>query len=452
MSLRLMNFPFLSFFLKKFNPNSNIFKITKVFFVAFLLSNSIYLSFFENIVFETLSPFLAIWGLVLLLRSKSAKEYFWIGFFVGIFWFWWVGLSSIYFNLNYLVPLIIVFMGIFYGILFRICHLFKFDFLRLCAIFCLSFIHPLGFDWLNWGIFSVYGFFDADTRGTICIFLIAYFYYEKYISRYYKMAIILTLFFIGFHYEQKNSADLNLNYELLNTNISQDQKYVMENIQNHSNALIKEIINAIKEQKKLIVLPESAFAFDLENDFNAEYQKILKQLSHKIIIITGAFSTKENQIYNSTYIFNQGEVYILNKHFLVPFGEEIPFFKSLVKKYFLPNIGEFSKGTVQSKYTLNGQSITNAICYEATKERIYKDSELIIALSNNAWFNHSSEYKLQQLLMKFYANKYGVSIYHSVNGKENAIIKPKELLYKKWEVKFEKFYQKIKNIIKAATE
>ncbi len=413
-----------------------------------MLSNPIYLSFFENIVLETLSPFLAIGGLVLLLRSKKAKEYFWIGFLIGIFWFWWVGLSSIYFNLTYLVPLIALIMGLVYGVLFRICHLFKFDSLRLCAVFGLSFIHPLGFDWLNWGVFSVYGFFDASTKGVVCIFLIAYFCYEKYISRYYKIAIVLALFFIAFHYEEKKAADLALNFTLLNTNIPQNQKYLVENIQNHSNELIKEILKAINEKKELIVLPETAFAFDLEKDFKAKYEKILKQLSHRIVIITGAFSTKEDKIYNSTYIFNQGEVYVLNKHFLVPFGEELPLFKDLVRSYFLPNMQEFSQGPMLSKYKLNDQTVTNAICYEATKEQIYKGSELIIAISNNAWFDHSSEYKLQQLLMKFYANKYGVSVYHAVNGKENAIIKPKKLLYERWKVELENFYQKITELLK----
>ncbi|MBX2029819.1 apolipoprotein N-acyltransferase, partial [Campylobacter jejuni] len=46
--------------------------------------------------------------------------------------------------------------------------------------------------------------------------------------------------------------------------------------------------------------------------------------------------------------------------------------------------------------------------------------------------NNSSEYKLQQLLMKFYASKYGVSVYHATNGKENIVILPKKLLSKDW--------------------
>ncbi len=394
-----------------------------------MLSNPIYFSFFENIFLETLSPFLAIWGLILLLRTKSAKGYFWTGFLMGLFWFWWVGLSAIYFNLNYLVPVIALIMGLVYGVLFRICFLFKFDFLRLCAIFTLSFIHPLGFDWLEWGIYTTYGFFDSSLRGIICLFLIAYFIYEGYISRYYKIAIVLILFFTGFHYEEKTATTLPFSYKLINTNISQDQKFLQEKLILNSNTLLSEISRAILEKKELVILPETAFAFNLRG---TKYEEFLKELSHKIIIITGAFYTKDGQTYNSTYVFRQGKSYIFNKHFLVPFGEEIPFFKELVKKYFLPNMEEFTRGPVQSQYKLNDVLITNAICYEATKEQNYKNSKIIIALSNNAWFKHSSEYKLQKLLIQFYANKYGVSVYHATNGKENAVILPKKRLDLRW--------------------
>lgn len=405
-----------------------------------MLSNPIYFSFFENIFLETLSPFLAIWGLILLLRTKSAKGYFWTGFSTGLFWFWWVGLSAIYFDLNYLVPVIALIMGLVYGVLFRICFLFKFDFLRLCAIFALSFIHPLGFDWLEWGIYTAYGFFDSSLRGIICLFLIAYFIYEGYISRYYKIAIVLILFFTGFHYEEKTATTLPFSYKLINTNISQDQKFLQEKLILNSNTLLNEISRAILEKKELVILPETAFAFNLQG---TKYEEFLKELSHKIIIITGAFYTKDEKTYNSTYVFRQGKSYIFNKHFLVPFGEEIPFFKELVKKYFLPNMEEFTRGPVQSQYKLNDVLITNAICYEATKEQNYKNSKIIIALSNNAWFKHSSEYKLQKLLMQFYANKYGVSVYHATNGKENAVILPKKRLDLRWLEEFKSWKENL---------
>ncbi|MBF7069429.1 apolipoprotein N-acyltransferase [Campylobacter volucris] len=425
--------PFLPLFLKFINSNSTIFKIIKAFFSALLISNCIYFSFFENLFLEFISPFLSIYGLVLLLRSKNKMSYFFTGFFIGILWFWWIGLSSIYFNLSYLIPIEILIIGIVYGFLFFICYFLKFDFLRLCGIFLLSFIHPLGFDWLNWGILSVYGIFEASYKGVIVIFLIAYFYYEGYISRYYKMAIILILILIGAQYEQKYAQDLNLNYKLIQTNISQDQKFIQENLQAHSNMIIDEILEAIKEKKELIIFPETAFAFALNK--SPYYIQALKELSHKIIIIVGAISTTTTNTYNSTYVFNNGDIEIFNKYYLVPFGEEIPIFKNFFKKYFY-NLDEFSKGEKLNQYTLNNQIITNAICYEATKEKLYQNSNIIIAISNNAWFNHSSQYKLQNLLLKFYANNYNVNIYHATNGKESMVIKPKEILLLKIKEKF----------------
>ncbi|MBK1994274.1 apolipoprotein N-acyltransferase, partial [Campylobacter novaezeelandiae] len=167
----------------------------------------------------------------------------------------------------------------------------------------------------------------------------------------YKIAIILTLFFIGLQYEEKKPSNLNFDYKLINTDISQDQKFLQENVEKNSNNQIKEIIKAIDEKKELVILPETAFAFNLKN---TPYEEMLKNLSYKITIITGAFNIEKNKIYNSTYIFKAGNVYIFNKHFLVPFGEEIPFLKDIINKYLLPNIEEFSKGPLQSQYKLNG--------------------------------------------------------------------------------------------------
>ncbi|MFX4282835.1 apolipoprotein N-acyltransferase, partial [Aliarcobacter butzleri] len=83
----------------------------------------------------------------------------------------------------------------------------------------------------------------------ICIFLIAYFIYEGYISRYYKIAIVLILFFSGFQYNEKQAQTLNLNYKLINTNISQDQKFLQENLKSNSDILIQDILQAINEKK-----------------------------------------------------------------------------------------------------------------------------------------------------------------------------------------------------------
>lgn len=99
------------------------------------------------------------------------------------------------------------------------------------------------------GVYTVYGFFDPSYRGIICIFLLAYIIHENYISRYYKIAILLIIFFIGFQYDEKKSEELNLSYKLISTDISQDQKFLQENVSVNSDNLIKEIIQAINEKR-----------------------------------------------------------------------------------------------------------------------------------------------------------------------------------------------------------
>lgn len=425
-------------FLRNLNFNFNIFKIIKAFCVAFFISNSIYFSNFNNFYLEILSPFLAIYGFVLLLRSDK-KGYFWTGFFLSLMWFYWLSLSSVYYGLHYIIPFELLGIGLFYAVLFRLCYALKYDFLRLLGIFCLPFIHFLGFDWLNWGVLTVYGFFDASWRGIICLFLIAYFCYEGYISKHYKIFIIIVLFFAGMQYKNAEFEPLQSDFKLINTNIDEANKFLKDEVAKNADFVLSQILQAISEKKELIVFPESTFAFELKNGFNGVYYELLKEFSQQITIVVGAPYANEGQIYNSAYIFKNSEVQILSKYYLVPFGEEtpkIPYLSDFIHRHFLPNMSDFARGEPFNQYELSGQTVTNAICYEVTKEELYKKSKIIIAISNNAWFDNFVEPALQKLLIQFYASKYGVVVYHTTNAKETAIITPKQSLFLHLKSKF----------------
>ena len=76
-------------------------------------------------------------------------------------------------------------------------------------------------------------------------------------------------------------------------------------------------------------------------------------------------------------------------------------------------------------FIIKGIKFRNAICYEATCNEIYSgDVEFVIAISNNAWFRPSIEPTLQRLLLKFYAKKYNIVIYHTTNGDGSGVILP----------------------------
>ena len=77
-----------------------------------------------------------------------------------------------------------------------------------------------------------------------------------------------------------------------------------------------------------------------------------------------------------------------------------------------------------SDYRVDGIRYRNAICFEATSERLYEGNPThMIVLSNNGWFYPSIEPTLQKLLLMYYSRKYHTTIYHAINMSPSYIIK-----------------------------
>ena len=126
-------------------------------------------------------------------------------------------------------------------------------------------------------------------------------------------------------------------------------------------------------------------------------------------------------------MFNNGSYEVAKKLVLVPFGEYIPlpkFAQKIINDMFFAGTSDFKTATEPTDFIIKGVKFRNAICYEATCQEIYDgDVDFVIATSNNAWFSPSIEPTLQKLLMRFYARKNGVTIYHSANYRGTGIIK-----------------------------
>ena len=112
---------------------------------------------------------------------------------------------------------------------------------------------------------------------------------------------------------------------------------------------------------------------------------------------------------------------------LVPFGEYIPlpkFAQKIINDTFFSGQSDFIQAEKPTDFTIKGQKFRNAICYEASCQEIYEgDVKFVIATSNNAWFAPSIEATIQNLLLRFYARKNGVTIYHSANYKGTGIVR-----------------------------
>ncbi|MCI6989640.1 MAG: apolipoprotein N-acyltransferase [Campylobacter sp.] len=401
---------------------------------AFFLSFFIILALFDNLFVNFISPFFAIYGFYRLLKS-SRIEFFYTGFFVGILWFYWVSFSLRFYGLSIFIPLEILFFGLVYGVLFLICSIPKSKILKTALIVGLSYFYPFNFNWLNLELTLINGIFEPNLRGLIAVMAGVLLLQSRV-----KLRVILAIsaFCAGLQIKEFEPKFLPFSVELTGTMIDQDIKWDKRYKDSFTIENLNTIKQAIDENKSLIILPENAFVTHLNLDLNL--MQTLQNLSHQITIVTGALAYENRQSYNSTFVFENGEFQRYDKAILVPFGEEIPlpdFLAKPINKLIFGVSDDFSKANKISEYEIDGIRVTNAICYEATRPEIYKNSpNFVIAITNNGWFMPSTEAVLQRLLIKYYATKSGASVYHSVNGSKSEIITPKKMIIKEILAKF----------------
>ena len=409
------------FLLKRDYSNKNF--IIKGLISSILLSSFIYLSYF-NIEIKILNTILALLAIYFLLIIPK-KALLISGFFTGILWCWWMAVSLQYYDLVYLTPVILICIGTVFGIIFYFFALFDRLTFRILTIFAFTFFAPFGFNWMKFELLFIDSYIGIDKLSFILV-LVSFYFIIK-LKRFKILGIIPLLFALSFpkgQYIQNPNAKIYMPQMNVNQDLRWDKQYRSTLEQQN----FDEINNAINQQKDLVVLPETAFTSALNRNDNL-LQK-LKELSFKIDIITGALYIEDNQIYNASYHFTKGQIQIAKKVVLVPFGEEIPFPKFIVdfiNKVFYNGAQDYSKASEPTDFVIKGEKFRNAICYEATTDKIFENlgnTEYMVAISNNAWFTPSIEPTLQHLLLKYYSKKYDVNIYHIANGSSNRIYRP----------------------------
>jgi apolipoprotein N-acyltransferase len=117
------------------------------FFSALFASAFIY---FHHFGFEL--PWLqALLGVIALYSwlTLPPRSMFWSGFFTAIFWFYWIGLSFRYYDLSWMIPLVVLGIALVYGIIFRLIATLPHLILRAIAFGLIEYLHPFGFDWFR---------------------------------------------------------------------------------------------------------------------------------------------------------------------------------------------------------------------------------------------------------------------------------------------------------------
>ncbi len=396
-------------------------------FLGLFSSLFLYLSHF-GIEYRFLDTILALM-FIYTLFTTSKKELFLGGFLTGVLWFWWMGYSFIYYELSYLIPFVILGVGLLYGVLFYLGGIINNLLYKVAYFFALSFLAPFGFNWFKMELLFINSYLGTSKWEFLSILTVtALFIYlqrekRKNLSIIVYAVPLVVLFFIN-TVNNNTIKNPDLKIYMNTTDVEQDKKWEREYKRTLIEENIKNIDSAIKKGYDLIIFPETSFPLVLNK--NQYIKDMLLERSKDIAIIAGALNQKEGLLYNSSYLFNKGKMEIANKVVLVPFGEAVPLpekLRDIINDTFFNGAKDYEVAKNPTTFEINGTKFRNAICYEATTDEIFKDldTSYMIAISNNAWFTPSHQPSLQRLLLKYYAKKYGVKIF-SVNNKSKSVI------------------------------
>ncbi len=467
--------------MNKIRQYFSTFEITRGFFIALLSSAFIYLDYW-GLSHPILMTFFGLTSLYLLLQEEQ-KTWFFSGFFIGLFWFWWIIMSFKHYEMLWAIPIGLMVIAVTYGTLFWFIAYIAEKITSIIAnihvgwihppksiilsklkvgeptlheliikgtgLLVLSYIHPFGFDWLKPELMFVESYLGIEKwqfsiiliaislsiwkRQFLYLFLVLLSYQSKQmvddidLTAYTNNNIKTVGSIASATYQPKVSkqADLFDKIEIITTHTSVKDKWNKSLHPAQFNALFKAIDQAIDANKTLVILPESVFPIFL-NHSQALIDKLQKR-AKQISIVVGGLYWDGKTPRNSTYIFTKDHIQVANKVVLVPFGESNPlpdFLSDWVNEVFYDGAVDYKASKDVIDYKIDEDTYRNAICFEATSEKLYEGNpENMIVLSNNGWFTPSTEPTLQKLLLQYYSKKYGTTIYHAVNMSESYVIR-----------------------------
>lgn len=191
---------------------------------------------------------------------------------------------------------------------------------------------------------------------------------------------------------------------LIQSNIGQDEKFAQTQIDKEKEFFFKSV-DEVQKSVDLIVWPETSWFKDLwleESKIDPMDIGITlnsKEFPYSLIGLVFHFDQNgKTQYYNSAALIdaagNIRQKY--HKTHLVPFGEYIPWKKLFFFLEPMVAIGNFEAGPSLTPIPFNGTSLGVMICGEdifpeLARELVNKGANLLVNMSNDAWYGFSSE-------------------------------------------------------------
>ena len=236
--------------------------------------------------------------------------------------------------------------------------------------------------------------------------------------------------------EDLDSRPERLKMTVVQGNIPQDVKWLPE-FQQETVRIYRDLTLAEARLHKpgLLVWPEAAtpFYYQDANPLSAAVADVPRQAGAALLFGSPAYRQEPGGLryLNSAFLLDREgrEKGRSDKIHLVPFGEYVPLkrFLPFIEKLVV-GIGDFSPGTI-NPLPLNGHRLGVLVCYEAifpelAREWVRQGSDLLVNITNDAWFGNSSAPWQHLAMVRFRAVENRVWIARAANTGISAFIAP----------------------------
>lgn len=217
-------------------------------------------------------------------------------------------------------------------------------------------------------------------------------------------------------------------------NISQQEKWEPSNLEN--TLTLYRTFTEKNWDADLIVWPETAipeFVHEIYDSFLVPLTSEAQSKGKRILTGVPVLNTFTQEYTNSATLIGEPQLQLYHKRHLVPFGEYVPLdaaLRDFIEQFLKIPMSGFTKGKAdQTLMQFDGHPVGTNICYEiAFGEELIEDlpdAQLLVTLSNNAWFGDSfAPFQILQMA-QFRAREVERDLILSTNDGVTAIINAK---------------------------
>ncbi|XPV77771.1 MAG: apolipoprotein N-acyltransferase [Desulfovibrio sp.] len=230
-----------------------------------------------------------------------------------------------------------------------------------------------------------------------------------------SVALSTLALLLGYGYMQCKRTDIgsekNVRVAIAQPNVDQSKKwdpiFKISTIDTYSNLSKQAVKEHPETPPEMIVWPETGLPFYMQetNQYTAEVRLLARGLKTAIIAGSPGFTlfADRTDIFNrASFINSDGKITSwYDKEHLVPFGEflplerYLPFKESIPYDLFFQGVGNFVAGKSQLLMKSPNLALGMLICYEAifpelAQKRVEQGADVLINISNDAWFDGTS--------------------------------------------------------------